>query len=645
MPPQQASPTLGRGVGEGSRALSADDLAIVPDGVEFLPPPRVAASGSELRGLGESLLARSSAVLELTVAQTREASAGAGAPEGADGLAQLCTLATNSVARRMAGAEPFASEHAEEDVLTLLRRHVVEPGVPLGDATRLCLRWRDATSEVLNDCARQLDISSEARVQALAMVQMALDRTLLHMCTAFDEQRRETHEQLAVSQEELAYAATHDALTGLPNRALMLERGSQMLLRARRHRTPVAALAVDLDDFKSINDTFGHEVGDELLRAIAARLRGVVRESDAVGRIGGDEFLLIVDELTLAAGAEVVAERVQEALREPLVVGDQTTYLTITASVGIASGERISIGDLLRDADVALYHAKRDDRTHLVFQQDMHTAVQSRLELAQDLRRATSSDEFFLVYQPTFDLRDMSPTGMEALIRWRHPVRGVVAPNEFVPLLEQGGLIVDIGRWVLEQACIQGARWREEGFDVGVAVNVSALQLERDEFVEQVADALSASGMTPSALTLEITESTLMRDPQATARRLTAIKALGARLAIDDFGTGYSSLSHLQQLPVDSLKIDRSFVCQLSGNPDGEKLIHTLVQLGKALSIETLAEGIEQQDELSLLRDEQCDSGQGFLFAKPLSPEAASAFLQNWKLARDQQSPTYPPRP
>jgi diguanylate cyclase (GGDEF)-like protein len=418
-----------------------------------------------------------------------------------------------------------------------------------------------------------------------------------------------------------------------------------MLLRARRHRTPVAALAVDLDDFKSINDTFGHEVGDELLRAIAARLRGVVRESDAVGRIGGDEFLLIVDELTLAAGAEVVAERVQEALREPLVVGDQTTYLTITASVGIASGERISIGDLLRDADVALYHAKRDDRTHLVFQQDMHTAVQSRLELAQDLRRATSSDEFFLVYQPTFDLRDMSPTGMEALIRWRHPVRGVVAPNEFVPLLEQGGLIVDIGRWVLEQACIQGARWREEGFDVGVAVNVSALQLERDEFVEQVADALSASGMTPSALTLEITESTLMRDPQATARRLTAIKALGARLAIDDFGTGYSSLSHLQQLPVDSLKIDRSFVCQLSGNPDGEKLIHTLVQLGKALSIETLAEGIEQQDELSLLRDEQCDSGQGFLFAKPLSPEAASAFLQNWKLARDQQSPTYPPRP
>jgi diguanylate cyclase (GGDEF)-like protein len=578
------------------------------------------------------LRARSPAVLELTVAQET----GTGSPAPVEGFGEVCELAIASVASWMAGGEPFANDRVAHDASALFGRLVGARDTPLSEMTRLCLRWRDATSEVLNDCARQLEISGEVRIQALAMVQVGVDVMLMRMCAAFDEQRRLTDEQLAVSQEELAFAATHDTLTGLPNRALMLDRGEQMLVRARRHKTPVAALAIDLDGFKGINDTLGRDVGDELLQAIAERLREVVRESDAVGRVGGDEFLLIVDELTLTAGAEVVAERVQTALREPFALDHpEATSLTITASIGIAAGHRMSIEELMRDADIALHHAKRDDRNgYLVFEADMHSAVQSRMELEQDLRRATKAGEFFLVYQPTFDLRDMSPTGMEALIRWRHPVRGTVPPNDFIPLLEEGGMITEVGRWVLGQACIQGARWRDEGFDIGVAVNVSARQLERDEFVTEVEEALSASGMTPRALTLEITETTLMRDPQATTRRLNAIKALGARLAIDDFGTGYSSLSHLQQLPVDSLKIDRSFICQLNGNPDGEKLIHTLVQLGKALSIETLAEGIEQQDELSVLRSERCDSGQGFLFAKPLTPDAASAFLKHWHETR-----------
>src|ERR1019366_1517965 len=247
-----------------------------------------------------------------------------------------------------------------------------------------------------------------------------------------------------------------------------------------------------------------------------------------------------------------------------------------------------------------------------------------------DLREALANDEFFLVYQPTFDLSDMSPTGVEALIRWRHPTRGIVQPNDFIPLLEETGLIIDVGTWVLNEACRQAAQWRESGHAIGVAVNVSGRQLDTDELIAGVRRALSGSGLDAGALTLEVTETTLMRNPEATARRLSAMKKLGVRIAIDDFGTGYSSLAHLQQFPVDALKIDRSFISGLTDNQEGETLLHTLVQLGKDLSIETLAEGIEQPQELTVLQGEQCDSGQGFLFARPLDVDAAEAFLRNW---------------
>ena len=267
----------------------------------------------------------------------------------------------------------------------------------------------------------------------------------------------------------------------------------------------------------------------------------------------------------------------------------------------------------------------------MVFESGMHDVVQSLMELEMDLRRALAGDEFFLMYQPTFDLNGMVPTGVEALIRWRNPVRGVVQPNDFIPLLEQTGLIVEVGRWVLEEACRQGACWRASGHLIGVAVNVSARQLETDAFIDDVREALAHSGMGAHALTLEITETALMRNPEQTARRLHAIKDLGVRIAIDDFGTGYSSFAHLQRFPVDSLKIDRSFISQLSENPEGETLLRTLVQLGKALTIETLAEGIEREHELSLLQEEHCDSGQGYLFARPLDALAAENFLRNWR--------------
>jgi EAL domain-containing protein (putative c-di-GMP-specific phosphodiesterase class I) len=278
-----------------------------------------------------------------------------------------------------------------------------------------------------------------------------------------------------------------------------------------------------------------------------------------------------------------------------------------------------------------MYRAKWDGKNrHVVFEIDMQDTVQTRMELEMDLREALEKDEFFLAYQPTLHLQDMSPTGVEALIRWEHPVRGVVQPDDFIPLLEKTGLIVDVGKWVLHEACAQGAKWRAAGYPIGMAVNVSGRQLDTDQLIADIEGALSDSGLDPGALTIEITETTLMRNIEETARRLAQVKALGVRIAIDDFGTGYSSLAHLQRFPVDALKIDRSFISGLKHNQEGETLLHALVQLGKALSIETFAEGIEQQQELSLLREEDCDSGQGFLFARPLDVAATEKFLKDW---------------
>jgi diguanylate cyclase (GGDEF)-like protein len=459
---------------------------------------------------------------------------------------------------------------------------------------------------------------------------MTVDLTLVRMCEVFETERRRTDEELMHRQEDLAFMATHDAITGLPNRTLMLDRGEQMLQRARRHRAPVAALLIDIDNLKQINDTLGHDGGDELLRAVATRLDAVVRGSDAVGRIGGDEFVIIADELSLAAGPELIAERLLAALREPFTLSTGKEHKTIvTASIGIAAGDRACTEELLRDADIAMCRAKWEGKDRFVlFDRAMHDAAQHEIELEMDLRDALSRDEFFLHYQPTFALRDMSATGMEALIRWRHPMRGTVQPGEFIPLLEKSGLVRQVGRWVLGEACRQAVRWHGAGYAVSVAVNVSARQLDVDDFVGEVRDSLSETGLDPRALTLEITETTLMSNAEATARRLAAIKDLGVRVAIDDFGTGYSSLAHLQRFPVDALKIDGSFVSNLDGNPDGEALIHTLVELGKALSIETVAEGIERHEQLSLLRREGCDSGQGYLFAPPMEAEAATYFLR-----------------
>jgi diguanylate cyclase (GGDEF)-like protein len=598
------------------------------------PSPSSAAvgqSGEDLRRLGEALKARTEDVVSGMGLRTQQSGVVLDAAVE-ERFARVGTVSTVAVARWMAGEGPEAAREVGRESWRIFGQLSAQRAAPLNEVTKRCLRWCDAVDDVVREIAAELDLSQEVVLEALAMLRRSLNVTLVRMCESFEAERQSADQELGRRQEELAFMATHDSLTGLPNRTLILDRVEQMLVRSRRNHTPLAALFIDLDNFKSINDTLGHDAGDELLRAVAARLDGVVRATDALGRLGGDEFVVIAEDLSLAAGPELIAERLLEALKQPFTLRgpDGATTLMVTASVGIAVGERTSAGDLLRDADIAMYRAKWDGKNrYVVFEAVMQDAVQRRMDLEMDLRVALQNDEFFLVYQPTFDLRDMSPTGLEALIRWDSPARGVVQPDDFIPTLEETGLIVEVGKWVLAEACRQGAKWREAGYPIGMAVNVSARQLDTDELVSEVRDALAYSGLQPSALTLEITETSLMRNAQETARRLVAIKALGVRLAIDDFGTGYSSLAHLQQFPVDSLKIDRSFISGLTDNQEGETLLHALVQLGKALSIETLAEGIEEPRELSLLQAEQCDSGQGFLFARPLDAAATEAFLRD----------------
>jgi diguanylate cyclase (GGDEF)-like protein len=595
------------------------------------PTALVPEPSDELRRLGEALHVRTRDVLSRAVTQTIDSG------EVVDAIVQesfeeIGAASTEAVARWIAGDGIEVTFDASRKSSRIFGELAAHRAASLNEVTRRTLYWRNVMADVLREIAAELEVSPDALSQALNMVQLSLEFTLLRMCECFERERRRTDQELSRREDELAFLATHDPLTGLPNRTLILDRLEQMLARSLRHQTPVAALFIDLDNFKSINDTLGHSVGDELLRSVAARLDGVVRHADGLGRLGGDEFVVIAEELSLEAGPELVAERLLEALRPPFNLGsDGETRLTITASVGIAVGERTSAEELLRDADIAMYRAKWEGKNrHVVFESGMQHTVQDRMELDMDLREALAKEQFFLDYQPTFSLSDMRPTGVEALLRWKHPERGVVQPDAFIPLLEETGQIVEVGRWILGEACRQGATWREAGLQIEMAVNVSGRQLDTDQLVVDIRAALAASGLEPSALTIEITETTLMRNIKETARRLSEIKELGVRIAIDDFGTGYSSLAHLQQFPVDALKIDRSFISGLQRNKEGETLIHTLVQLGKALSIETFAEGIEQQEELSILKAEDCDSGQGFLFARPLSVAAAEAFLEKW---------------
>lgn len=358
-----------------------------------------------------------------------------------------------------------------------------------------------------------------------------------------------------------------------------------------------------------------------MLVAMAARLQSTLRDADTIGRMGGDEFVVLIDGASLDVAPELVAERIMDVMRQPFDVDGAAMPLIVNTSIGIAMGDRASPGELLRDADVALYQVKTAGRNRYeIFHPEMQTEISHRMELELDLRAALEGDQFRLVYQPIYNLDDLTLIGVEALLRWDHPMHGIIEPDEFIPILERTGQIREVGRWVLGQACGQMAAWHARGDTLDVSVNVSGRQLDDDAIVGHIRDALRVSGLDATSLIIEVTETALMRNADKTAQRLRAIKELGVRIAVDDFGTGYSSLAYLQQFPVDCLKIDRSFTRAITTSPESKALIGTLVQLGKDLGLKTLAEGVETTAEMDHLREEHVNEAQGFLLARPLDP-------------------------
>lgn len=432
-------------------------------------------------------------------------------------------------------------------------------------------------------------------------------------------------------EDQLTHQALHDPLTKIANRALFKNRVDHALTKIARSNSSLAVLFLDLDNFKSINDSLGHAAGDKLLVSVAERLQTCLRNADTAARLGGDEFAVLVESMYRSDEAIMIAERILAVFRQPFLLGGKMIHVGTSVGIAISPPERIDSEELLRNADLAMYMAKSEGKgRYAVFEAKMHEALMERIELEDELRNGIEQREFILHYQPILDLTSNTVIGMEALVRWNHPRLGLLAPMNFIPLAEETNLIVPLGEWIIAEACRQVQLWRNQykgKMNVAVTVNISIRQFVQAELVAIVSRALKNSGLPPSCLILEITESFMMQDTEATIAKLTELKKLGVRLAIDDFGTGYSSLSYLQRFPVDILKIDKSFVDKLGQGSEGNAVARAIIMMGDSLNLKTIAEGIEHPEQIDELQLLGCQSGQGYHFAEPLAVDAMQEFL------------------
>jgi diguanylate cyclase (GGDEF)-like protein len=488
------------------------------------------------------------------------------------------------------------------------------------------------------------DAGAVAVLEFVSSSATELDPRLLETMTAVMQQlgrvldrQRATDALRAEVEQTLAERALRDELTGLPNRPLLLDRIAQALVRCAARGSSVGVLCLDLDQFKAINDQFGREIGNDLLKAVANRLEGVARPGDTLARIAGDEFALLWEDLGNGSDAVTLAEEVQALFQEPLDIGAERLVVSFSAGVAVAaaaeSGDEGHAEMLLREADAAMYRAKKGGRNRFeVFDEAMLAATARRHTKERDLRHAIDTGELSVHYQPIVTLATGALAGVEALVRWEHPERGLLPPSTFVPLAEEAGLIGDLGRWVLAAACQQAATWEAaRRGEFTLSVNVSAYQFQEEDWADEVAAALVTAGLEPRRLVIEITETVLAQDMDTARRRLEQLRALGVRVAIDDFGTGYSSLGYLRHLPVDILKIDKSFIDGVTLGPHESALARAVVKLTKTLGLTAVAEGIEHEAQLVRLRRLGCQYGQGFYLGRPEPAETIDDLLRGRK--------------
>jgi len=427
-----------------------------------------------------------------------------------------------------------------------------------------------------------------------------------------------------------SHGAQHDFLTDLPNRSLLNDRLEQAISLARRHGHRIAVLFLDLDRFKHINDSLGHVIGDQLLQAVARRLKTCLRRSDTVGRQGGDEFVVVLSELDLPENAARSAAKLLAALTPPYRVGLHDLHVPMSIGVSIYPDDGVDAATLINNADTAMYQAKENGRNNYqFFRQEMIVRAVERQFIEGGLRVALDRQELSLHYQPKVDLRTGAIVGVEALLRWQHPDRGFIPPAQFVPIAEDSGLILPIGRWVLREACRQSRAWLDAGLPpMPMAVNISAIEFRSQDFIDSIRTVLQETKLEPQCLELELTESVLMKYAESTVSMLKALKSIGVQLAVDDFGTGYSSLSYLSQFPVDSLKVDQSFVQEISSKANDAVIVSAVISMGNSLKKRVIAEGVETREQLDFLTTAGCEEAQGYYFSAPMVAEQFAALLE-----------------
>ena len=529
----------------------------------------------------------------------------------------------------MGAAEKFLAENAVDIIL-------LDLGLPDARGLEAIRRTRAAAPGIALVVLTGLDDESVA-MQALQhgaqdyLIKGQIEtRALLRALRYAIERKAMENAALAMAQH-MAHSAEHDFLTGLPNRMLLNDRIGQAIALARRHVKKAAVLFLDLDGFKHINDSLGHPVGDKLLQSIAKRLVDCIRGSDSVSRQGGDEFVVLLLDLEHAENAAVTARRMLEAVAKPHYIDHHDLHITASIGVSVYPDDALDAEALIKNADTAMYQAKENGRRSFqFFKPAMNARAVERQSIEESLRRALERREFALHYQPKVNLKSGAIIGAEALLRWRHPTRGPVSPADFIPVAEDCGLIFPIGAWVLHEACAQARAWIEAGLPpISMAVNVSAIEFRHEKFLEGLFATLDQTGFDPRSLELELTESVLMKHAESTAKILRSLRDSGIGVAVDDFGTGYSSLSYLQKFPVDAVKIDQSFVRQISTPGEDTTIVKAVIGMARGLKLRVIAEGVETLEEVVFLRAYRCEEAQGYYFSRPVPAQQFAMLLKN----------------